>query len=107
MGYLFGGFSFLKNGKVTNFVESVASTQTVLGFAQDRNGIVWSATGAGLWRFDGSTWLPTHMNGMLQLEHIPQVGFDREGILWAFAGDPIFRELFSFAEQQTLSKGWR
>jgi len=95
VGYLFGGFSFLKNGKVTNFVESVASTQTVLGFAQDRNGIVWSATGAGLWRFDGSAWqlITNAWNAPSGL--IYQVGFDREGILWVLGGwSDVGRELF-------------
>ena len=95
VGYLFGGFSFLKNGKVTNFVESVAPTQTVLGFAQDRNGIVWSATGSGLWRFDGSAWLPITNAWNAPVGLIYQVGFDREGILWALGGwSDVGRELF-------------
>ena len=95
MGYLFGGFSFVKNGKVTNFVESVASTQTVLGFAQDRNGIVWCATGAGLWRFDGSAWLPITDAWNAPVGLIYQVGFDLEGILWALGGwSDVGRELF-------------
>ena len=95
VGYLFGGFSFVKNGKVTNFVESVASTQTVLGFAQDRNGIVWSATGAGLWRFDGSAWLPITNAWNAPVGLIYQVGFDREGILWALGGwSDVGRQLF-------------
>jgi ligand-binding sensor domain-containing protein len=58
VGYVFGGFSFVKNGKVTNFD---VSTSTVTGFAQDNQGITWAssntrASGGGLWRFDGSSW---------------------------------------------------
>ena len=95
VGYLFGGFSFLKNGKVTNFVESVASTQTVLGFARDRDGIVWSATGAGLWRFDGSAWLPITNDWNAPVGLIYQVGFDKQGILWALSGwSDVGRDLF-------------
>jgi len=53
VGYFFGGFSFLKNGRVTNFVETTGAVGT---FAQDRHGIVWAGSGRGLWRFDGSSW---------------------------------------------------
>ena len=56
IGYRFGGFSFLKNGKLTNFIEFPSPTGTVQGFAQDRHGIVWAATIRGVWRFDGSSW---------------------------------------------------
>jgi signal transduction histidine kinase/ligand-binding sensor domain-containing protein len=95
VGYLFGGFSLVKNGDVTNFVESVASTQTVLGFAQDQDGIVWSATGDGLWRFEGSAWLPITKEWNAPAGIIYQVGFDREGILWALRGwSDAGRELF-------------
>jgi len=56
IGYLFGGFSFVKNGKVTNHV---VITGTVTSFARDRDGTVWAGSFAprgssGLWRFDGS-----------------------------------------------------
>jgi len=95
VGYLYGGFSFIKSGKVINFVDSVAPTQTVLGFAQDRNGIVWSATGDGLWRFDGSAWAPITGEWNAPAGIIYQVGFDREGILWALRGwSDVGRELF-------------
>src|SRR5271166_5736904 len=83
VGYLFGGFSFLKNGRVTNFAES---TTTILGFAQDRNGIVWaSAFGStkrgGLWRFNGSKW--QHIGAEWNApENVATAGFDRDGVLW-------------------------
>src|SRR4029453_6810899 len=58
VGYVFGGFSFVKNGKVTNFD---VTTSTVTGFAQDKQGITWAssntrASGGGLGRFDGPSW---------------------------------------------------
>jgi len=95
VGYLFGGFSFVKNGKVTNFVESVGATQTILGFAQDRNGVVWSATGLGLWRFEASQWQPIPKEWNAPVGIIYQVGFDRDGILWVLAGwSDTARQLF-------------
>ena len=35
VGYLFGGVSFVKNGKVKNFPETVAPTKSLLGFAEE------------------------------------------------------------------------
>jgi len=95
VGYLFGGFSFVKNGKVTNFVDSIASTQSVLGFAEDSKGIVWSATGAGLWRFDGRAWRAIGDDWNAPSGIVYQLGFDRDGILWALRGwSDAGRELF-------------
>src|SRR6202000_1494017 len=59
LGYQDGGFSFLNNGRVTNYGGEIASaTGSVYSFAQDRDGIVWAATSSGLWRFDHSSWQP-------------------------------------------------
>ena len=96
IGYRFGGFSFLKNGKLTNFLELPAPTGTVQGFAQDRHGILWAATMGGVWRFDGSRWQqnPAEWNPQLQAA---QVGFDRDGILWVLTyskGLEFGRQLF-------------
>ncbi len=82
VGYRFGGFSFLKNGRVTNFPGAAA---TVCGFAQDQHGIVWAATltrTGGLWRFDGSSWQNITGEWNAPPMQTSQVGFDREGILW-------------------------
>ena len=58
VGYLFGGFSFVKHGKVTNFAEQ---TSSIGGFAHDKRGTTWagaaaSAQSSGLWRHDGTAW---------------------------------------------------
>jgi hypothetical protein len=74
-------FSFLKNGKLTNF-KFPSSTGTVQGFAQDRHGIVWAVSARGVWRFDGSSWQQNPYEWNPQLS-AAQVGFDREGIFWA------------------------
>ena len=85
IGYRSGGFSLLKNGRLTNFKPSPSSA--VFSFAQDRRGVVWAAVGGtGVWRFDGSSWQkfpagwPTGMPAA-------QVGFDRDGGLWALTDD--------------------
>ncbi len=95
IGYVFGGFSFLRNGRITNFVDGTGS---VFGFAQDRSGIVWCAASRGLWRFDGSSWQPLGAEwGLVPKQSMVQVGLDRDGILWALAGttyDSVAKQLY-------------
>ena len=97
VGYRFGGFSFLRNGKLTNFVEFPSRTGTVNGFAQDRDGIVWAATNTGVWRFDRSSWQQNPAEWNPELRLVAQVGFDREGILWVLTDNrslEVERQLF-------------
>jgi signal transduction histidine kinase len=87
VGYVLGGFSFLNNGRVTNYGGEIASsTGSVHGFAQDRDGIVWAATSSGLWRFDHLGWQPIGVEWNAPAGSVTQLGFDPKGILWALAG---------------------
>ena len=97
VAYRFGGFSFIKNGKVTDFLDLPVPTGSVQGFAQDRHGIVWAATYGGVWRFDGSSWQQNPAEWNPQLKAVAQVGFDKEGILWVLTdnrGIELKRQLF-------------
>ena len=87
VGYVLGGFSFLNNGRVTNYGGEIASaTGSVFGFAQDRDGIVWAATANGLWKFDHLGWQPVGVEWNAPAGSVTKVGFDPKGILWALAG---------------------
>src|ERR1035438_6747707 len=70
IGYRFGGLSFLKNGKLTNFKPPFAMG-TIRSFAQDPHGIVWAAAWDGVWRFDGTSLQP-HAAGWTQ--GLPEIG---------------------------------
>ena len=88
IGYLFGGFSFVRNGKVTNHVEL---TGTVTAFARDRDGTVWAGSfppkgRSGLWRFDGSAWQNVAADFGMPAEPVASLGFDRDGRLWILVG---------------------
>src|SRR3984885_1266086 len=88
LGYQDGGFSFLNNGRVTNYGGEIASaTGSVYSFAQDRDGIVWAATSSGLWRFDHSSWQAIGVEWNAPARPVTQVGFDANGVLWALAGN--------------------
>ncbi len=83
VGYQLGGFSFLDNGRVTNYA---SETGSVYGFAQDRDGIVWAGASSGLWRFDHSSWQHVGVEWNASAGAVGQVGFDSQRILWALVG---------------------
>lgn len=58
VGYLYGGVSLIKNGKVTDYGQSEGlPSSAVLSFARDRQGTIWIAAGKeGLARLEGSHW---------------------------------------------------
>jgi PAS domain S-box-containing protein len=82
IGYTFGGFSFLKNGRVKNYAGEASSSGSISVFAQNGDGTLWAATTSGLWRFEDSLW---HHLGAEWNAPVPadDVGFDRNGSLWA------------------------
>src|SRR6202008_1707507 len=88
IGYRFGGFSFLKDGQVTNYTRDAASTGTILGFAQDPDGIVWASSNGGVWRFEHSEWqlLGAEWNAP---KGAAAVAFDRAGYLWVLHGKSL------------------
>jgi len=93
IGYTFGGFSFLNNGRVTNYGgELASSTGSVYNFNRARDGILWAATTSGLWRFDHSIWQHVGAEWNAPLGAVGEARFDREGILWILTGVPIFTQ---------------
>ena len=58
VGYVYGGVSFIKNGKVTDYGRPDGlPSSAVLSFARDRQGAIWIAAGKeGLARLEGSHW---------------------------------------------------
>jgi signal transduction histidine kinase/ligand-binding sensor domain-containing protein len=83
VGYETDGFSFLDNGRVTNYA---SETGSVYGLAQDRDGIVWAGASSGLWRFDHSSWRHIGVEWNAPAGAARQVGFDSQGVLWALVG---------------------
>jgi len=87
IAYTFGGFSFLKDGRVTNYGGEIASaTGTVWNFAQSLEGTVWATGNSGLWRFDGSHWQHAGVESSLEAGPISEARFDQHGTLWALQG---------------------
>jgi signal transduction histidine kinase/ligand-binding sensor domain-containing protein len=105
IGYLFGGFSFVMNGRIKNYGGDIAtSTGTIREFAEGGDGIIWAATGSGLWRFANSGWkhLGTDWNAPHGL--IEHLGFDQAGVLWVMAGNALLY-LLPGTEQFRIAPG--
>jgi ligand-binding sensor domain-containing protein len=83
IGYLFGGFSFIKDGRVKNYDDNGVSTGTVNQFSQNQQGIVWAATNSGLWKFEDSSWQRLGIEWNIRIKGASQLGFDHYGTLWA------------------------
>jgi signal transduction histidine kinase/ligand-binding sensor domain-containing protein len=111
IGYLFGGFSFLRNGRLTNYAGEAASSGTVRSFAQDRDGIVWAGTTSGLWRFDHSFWQHIGAEWNAPDGPVDNAAFDRNGILWVIQGKTLLYLLsgskqFQIAEKNLSAGGF-
>lgn len=88
IGYRFGGFSFLENGRVTNYRSEVSSpTGTVQVFAQRHDGMMWAGTSSGLWTFDGSRWQHLGVEWNAPVGWVRALASDARGNLWVLAGN--------------------
>ena len=108
IGYRFGGFSFLKDGRLTNYA---ASSGTVLELTQGEDGVVWANTTSGIWRFEYSEW--KHLGAESgALKDGQFIAFDRAGYLWAKSDTTIVylapgAKRFEVAEQNVKTAGYQ
>jgi signal transduction histidine kinase/ligand-binding sensor domain-containing protein len=105
IGYLFGGASFLDKGRVKNYAGEFATNGgSIWSMTQDKDGIVWAAASAGLWRFDHSHWERGGAEWNVPLKSAVEVATDQDGNVWV-GGDGIWLYLrrgsrrFQIAEQ--------
>jgi signal transduction histidine kinase/ligand-binding sensor domain-containing protein len=90
VGFWYGGVSFLKDGKVTNYSEEDGlSSHAVLGFERDRNGMIWVVGKDGLARLEGSRWRTIgaewNFSGAAS-----SIFLDHKGTLWVGTPESIF-----------------
>jgi PAS domain S-box-containing protein len=86
VGYTFGGFSFVNNGRVTNYGgEIAASTGSVADLTQAPDRTLWAATTSGLWRFHDSVWQHLGAEWNAPDGSAGYVELDRSGTLWVIA----------------------
>ncbi|MBB6093980.1 signal transduction histidine kinase/ligand-binding sensor domain-containing protein [Povalibacter uvarum] len=90
VGYRFGGASFIRDGKVTNYGEREGlPAGSLTRFAQDSSGLVWADTSFGLRRFDGSLWEDIRERFDLPSEYVKATKVARDGTLWIVVGRTV------------------
>jgi signal transduction histidine kinase/ligand-binding sensor domain-containing protein len=90
IGYLRGGASFLKSGRVTNYSERDGfPLAAVRAFAQDWDGTVWVAAVGGFRRLEGHRWQKVGMNWNYPDKAPTALFVDNRGTLWVADTDVI------------------
>jgi signal transduction histidine kinase/ligand-binding sensor domain-containing protein len=90
VGYMFGGASFISNGKIRNYGEREGlPVGSIRAFAQDKSGTLWVATTRGVRRFDGSRWVDVGAELRLPKTYTSMLSFDRSGTLWIAVDNSI------------------
>lgn len=90
VGYRFGGASFIRDGKVTNYGEREGLPGgSVTQFVQDGAGVLWANTGRGLKRLVGSVWEDVRETFNLPSEYVKTLQVARDGTLWTVVGHSV------------------
>ena len=107
VGYSSVGASFLKAGHNLNFGKREGLTAgSITRFARDRSGVIWAASYAALWRYDGSLWKKVDAAFGYSAEYAANVFVDSRGTVWVGSGKEIVyltegSKHFEVALQQT------
>lgn len=90
IGYLRGGASLWKNGRVTNYSEPEGfPVGRVRSFARDHDGTIWAGVVGGFTRFDGSRWHTIRMDWNYASRSAWTLHVDKQGTLWVTTGSSI------------------
>ena len=90
IGYLRGGASLLKDGRVTNYSEAQGfPVGRVRSFARDYDGTIWAGVVGGFTRFDGSRWHTIRMDWNYPSKSAWTLHVDHQGTLWVTTGSGI------------------
>lgn len=107
IGFDFGPVSFLKDGKITTYLDHAGLTP--YDFARDDQGVVWMSEGVhGLLRFTGTSWETIGLTW-----DFPGVAFllfvDHQGTLWVSTGPGLIRlpkGARKFEKPEQFKFGW-
>jgi PAS domain S-box-containing protein len=90
IGFKAGGISFLRNGNAMNYTtRDGVPGGAVVGFAHDREGTTWAATGGGLARLEGNRWKEVGKDWNFPGKSARGISLDRQGTLWVSTEDTL------------------
>jgi signal transduction histidine kinase/ligand-binding sensor domain-containing protein len=84
------GISLLRNGNITNYTtHDGVPNGAIAGFAEDREGTIWAASGSGLARLEGQHWKEVGGDWNFQWKSANAIFLDRGGTLWIATEDTL------------------
>jgi signal transduction histidine kinase/ligand-binding sensor domain-containing protein len=91
VSYLFGGASFIDQGKVTNFPPADGLPRgTITDFAEGSDGAVWAASSSGLFRRSRTKWEDVTEQYGVPTRFLRSICIDPDQTVWLNAGGTIF-----------------
>jgi signal transduction histidine kinase/ligand-binding sensor domain-containing protein len=99
-----GGVARLVDGRVTRYLPADGAPPGVNALLEDRNGIVWAATGHGLFRFDGQRWSRLGAADGYDGEQAFSVYQDRLGRVWVGAAGGLYRRDHDHGSLQLIDR---
>jgi signal transduction histidine kinase/ligand-binding sensor domain-containing protein len=89
VGYQFGGVSFIKDGRITNYAAEGIFRSSASGFLELEDGTLWTATGLGMARFVHGHWQTMGPEWGYQGRGAFRPFLDASGTLWASNGKTL------------------
>jgi signal transduction histidine kinase/ligand-binding sensor domain-containing protein len=89
IGYQFGGISFIRDGRITNYPAEGIFASSSTGFLELKDGTLWAATGQGMARFVNGEWIPMGHEWGFHGRSVFRPFLDASGTLWAYNGKTL------------------
>ncbi|WP_363799874.1 two-component regulator propeller domain-containing protein [Lysobacter firmicutimachus] len=87
MGFLIGGVSVVRDGRVHHYGPAEgAPTQLIMDLAADRDGVVWAAAASGLARYERGSWRSIGAEWGYPGPRADALWLDARGTLWVTTG---------------------
>lgn len=105
VSYLYGGASFINEGRIESYFEREGlPPNSIVDFGRDRSGGMWAATTRGLMRLEGGRWTYASDTWGLPKIYATNISLDRDGTLWVLSDEAIF---FLRAGSRRFEEGMR
>jgi signal transduction histidine kinase/ligand-binding sensor domain-containing protein len=89
IGYQFGGISFIKDGRITNYPAEGIFASSSTGFLELKDGTLWTGTGQGMALFVHNQWQQMGAEWGYHGRSVLRPFLDASGTLWAYNGKTL------------------
>ena len=91
VGYMFGGISVIRGGRIINYTElDGLHTASIRVLGEDPTGTMWAGTSRGMMRFDGRRWQDVGKEWNGPTSNTTSLVVDSAGTMWVTAQEGVF-----------------